>query len=95
MFAEDLTSFFNTTEFADEATLAGVDVDGFFDKNHVISSGGMGFASTRPAFTLPTAVAGATPVGKALVHGGITYKVAAVDPEGTDRDITVLLLETA
>lgn len=94
MFEEDLTLFFNTAEFADTATLGGVDVAGIFDDQHVTSSGGMGFASTRPAFTLPAAAAGATPAGKVLVHDGITYKVAAVDPEGSNRDITVMLLET-
>lgn len=96
MFAEDLTAFFNADEFADNAKLAGVDVVGIFDKQYLVQGSGMGFAATRPAFTLPASAVPATPTGKPLVlEDGTNYKVCAIDPEGSDRDVTVLLLELA
>lgn len=95
MFAEDLTPFFNTAEFADDATLGGVDVAGIYDKQYVVSGSGMGFTSTRPAFTMAAADIAQNPVGQALIVDGLDYKVAAIDPDGSDRHVTVLLLELA
>lgn len=96
MFNEDLTIFFSADEFADNATLAGAPVVGIFDKQHVVEGSGMGFAATRPAFTLPATSVPANPAGKPLVlEDGTTYRVAGIDAENSDRDITVLLLELA
>lgn len=95
MFNEDLAIFFNPDEFADEATLAGVGVSVIFHKDFVVGGGGMGFTSTRPAIALPASAIAANPVGQLVVHADITYKVAAIDPDGSNRQITVLLLETA
>lgn len=94
MFAEDLAIFFNTDEFADEATLAGADVSVIFHKDYVVSGSGMGFTSTRPAIALPASAIGTNPVGQVVVHADVTYKVAAIDATGSGRLVTVLLLET-
>lgn len=93
MFAEDLTQFFNADEFADEARLSGVDVVGIFDKTYAITDGGMGMSSTRPAFTLPASDVPANPIGRILVIGNVSYGIASIDPDGSDRNVTVLLLE--
>lgn len=94
MFAEDLTAFFNDDEFADKAILAGEPVVGLFDKQYVVEGSGMGFAATRPAFTLPASAVPASPAGKPLVLGdGTAYRVSGIDPDGSDRSVTVLLLE--
>lgn len=96
MFNEDLAAFFNPDEFADKATLAGVPVVGLFDKQYVVEGSGMGFAATRPAFTLPASAVPDQPAGKPLVlEDSTAYRVCAIDPDGSDRSVTVLLLELA
>jgi len=96
MFAEDLGAFFNPDEFADKATLAGEPVVGFFDKAHLVEGSGLGFAATRPAFTLPASSVPASYAGKPFVlEDGTAYRVSGIDPDGSDRSITVLLLELA
>ena len=96
MFNEDLTTFFNANEFADNATLAGVPVVGIFEKQHIVEGAGMGFAATRPAFTLPASAVPVNHAGKPLVlEDGTVYRVGAIDPDGSDRNVTVLLLELA
>lgn len=82
-FAEDLTPFFNTAEFADDAMLDGFPVRGIFERTYVEAGGGMGMSSTAPAFTLPTFDVPANPVGKLLVINGIAYRVAEHEPDGT------------
>jgi len=93
---EDTAAFFNTAEFADTATLNSVPVRGIFDSAYDNAGVGMvGMASSQPAFTLPSADAPASSVGKTLVVtsgvGAGTYKVVEVHPDGTG--FTLLLLE--
>lgn len=95
MIAEDLTTFFNPDEFADIATLAGVDVTGFFDKAYVVDASGFGSSATRPAFTMAASALPASFAGLVLVHDQVSYVVTNIDPQGSDRDISVLLLELA
>lgn len=90
-FAEDLTPFLNTAEFADDAILDGVPVRGIFDRTYVEAGAGMGMSSTAPAFTLPTVDVPAGPVGKSLTVNGVNYAIAAVEPDGTG--VTLLILE--
>jgi hypothetical protein len=91
---EDLSVFFNAAEFADSATLAGVAVAAIFDKAYTSAGvGAYGMAGTAPALTLATASVPADPVGLAAVVGGVSYTVAAHEPDGTG--VSVLLLETA
>lgn len=93
MFEEDLSVFFNTQEFADEAMLDGVDVAGIFDKAFVSSSGGMGMTVSRPAFILPASSVPADTSGSMLVIGSDSYAIAGIDPDASDDKIIVLLLE--
>ena len=91
-FPEDLSMFFNPDEFADPATLGGVAVKGLFDKAYAFGEvGGSGMASTQPVYTLATSAVPANPVGTTLVVGGVTYSVAAHEPDGTG--VSLLLLE--
>ena len=91
-FAEDLSVFFNPAEFADPATLGGVAVQGIFDKAYQFADvGGSGMAATQPVYTLATSAVPANPVGTTLVVGGVSYSVAAHEPDGTG--VSLLLLE--
>jgi hypothetical protein len=91
MFNEDLSPFFSTAEFADDAILNGIRVQGIFDRKYVEAGAGMGMSSTVPAFTLASADVPLDPIGKLLVIGGVTYAIAAHEPDGTS--ISLLLLE--
>ena len=94
-FAEDLSVFFNSAEFAaTAATLGGVAVAAIFDNGYASAGvGAYGMAGSAPALTLATASVPADPVGLAAVVGGVSYLVAAHEPDGTG--ISRLLLETA
>lgn len=91
MFAEDLSPFFSTAEFAVDAILDGVAVRGIFDRKYIDAGAGMGMASTAPAFTLASGAVPASPVGKLLTVNGENYAIAAIEPDGTG--ITLLILE--
>ena len=95
MFAEDLTPFFNATEFASDALLNGVGVTGIFEKKYVSAGGGLGMESTQPAMILPADQVGPAPVGQLLFHGSTNYRVAGIDEDGSDNSVTALLLELA
>ncbi len=91
MFIEDLSPFFSTTEFADDAMLNGILVRGIFERKYAEAGAGMGMSSTVPAFTLSTFDVPIDPVGKLLVINSITYAVAVHEPDGTG--LSVLILE--
>ena len=91
-FVEDFTAYF--ADFGEAATLAGVAVRGIFDRPHQLAAVGQyGMASTQPTFSLPTAQVTTSIVGQSLVCLGVTYVVAAHEPDGTG--LSVLQLETA
>lgn len=76
------------------ATLAGVAVAAIFDNGYALGSvGALGMASSAPTLTLATASVPADPVGLAAVVGGVSYLVAAHEPDGTG--VSRLLLESA
>jgi len=89
-FTEDFTPFFNTAEFADDATLNGVAVKGIFDADYALQDVGGNVASSGPVFMLASASVPALPVGKTLVHGTTTFKVVETMPDGTG--VTMLRL---
>ena len=92
MFTEDLSAFFSTEGFAQEAKLKGRRVLGIFDNQfEVVGVGLAGVAGTTPAFTLATSDVPAQVVGASLVVNAGTYRVAENQPDGTG--VTVLLLE--
>jgi hypothetical protein len=95
MFIEDLSMFFNPSEFATGVQVAGVDMDVVFDNGYAQASvGSIGMATSQPSIMLPTALVppdweGATVV----IPGEPTYMVAAHEPDGTG--VSRLLLEAA
>lgn len=105
---EDLSAFFNPSEFAVQTTLAGVAVRGIFDNAYQLAEvGGAGMACTQPTLTLPTAEVPervittlreyiyepTNPIDLLMEVNGTTYKVVAHEPDGTG--VSVLLLEVA
>ena len=91
-FTEDLAPFFDTDEFAVDATLNGVAVRGICDNSYQLGDvGGQGMASTAPVLTLATTDVPASPVGKSVVVNSVSYVVAAHEPDGTG--VSLLLLE--
>jgi hypothetical protein len=94
MFTEDLSAFFIPADFAQAATLAGVDVLAIFDNGYAFGNAGLtGMASTQPTLTLATADVPATPVGATAIVNATTYVVVAHEPDGTG--VSRLLLEAA
>jgi len=86
VFVEDLAPFFS--DFGQPATLAGVAVTGIFDNPYTEA---FGMASRVPIFQLPTEDLGAAVQGSTLVTGGVTFRVTAVQDDGTG--VTTLILE--
>jgi hypothetical protein len=90
MFAEPPASVF----FADHgvnATLAGQAVRGYFSAAYAEPLGNA-VASSAPAFELPAAAAPGAATGQALIVGGNTYLVRAIEPDETGA-ILLLRLE--
>lgn len=91
MFTEDLTQFFAPDEFAFNATLSGAAVRGIFDNAHIATDPGMGMSTTNPVFIMASSDVPANPVGRPLIVNGVTYNIAAYEPDGTG--ISELILE--
>ena len=89
-FAEDFTAFFQTSEFAVNATLAGLLVRGIFDAEYQLQDMASGIMSNTPVITLASADVPANVVGALVVVGAVTYKVIESMPDGTG--ITILRL---
>lgn len=89
MFTEDLTPFFNASEFGVTATLAGEEVVGVLEPGYRDASlDGFGVVSgTSPSFTLPSASVPARVEGALLVvtsgPGAASYRVANQRHDGT------------
>lgn len=107
MFAEDFSAFFNPSEFASTATLAGVAVSGIFDNGYALGNVGLsGMAGTQPTWTVATSDIPPRvidwflcfqepfdPTDLLVTLNGSSYKVVAHEPDGTG--ISRLLLEVA
>lgn len=77
-----------------QAVVNGVTVGGIFDSASTLGDVGlMGMASTQPQLTVPTSALSSDPVGQTAVIGGVSYLVAAHEPDGTG--VSVLRLERA
>lgn len=87
---EDFTVFFKASEFASNATLAGLAVTGIFDKDYIDLDVGGSVAGSGPVFMLASSAVPANVAGTALVVGGVTYKVVEPMPDGTG--VTMLRL---
>ena len=89
---EDFTAFFQTSEFAVNATLAGLPVRAIFDAAYQLAEvSEIGMATTAPVLTLPTASVPANVVGLAVVVNGKSFTVVAHEPDGTG--ISLLMLQ--
>lgn len=93
MFTESLAPFF--IDFAaTSCTVGGVAVQAIFDNDLALGRVGlMGMASVQPTLLLSTSSIAADPVGLAAVVNGISYLVAAHEPDGTG--LSLLRLERA
>lgn len=90
-FVEDLAPFFNTRDFAVAALWKGVtSVDGIFGAPYRSPLDDIVEASA-PTFTCASADIATVAHGDSLAIGAKTYKVAAVEPDGTG--VTLLRLE--
>jgi hypothetical protein len=87
-FAEDLSVFFDTDEFADAVTYNGVTINGIFDNAYFE---GQGIQGSQPVFICPTASVSNALHGDELVRNSVTYRVVGVEPDGTG--VTLLRLE--
>jgi hypothetical protein len=85
-FVEDHAAFL--TDFGQAATLAGVSVNVIFDNAYAEV---YGMATRTPMATLPSADIGSAVQGSTFVTGGVTYRVTAIEPDGTG--MTTLRLE--
>ena len=93
MFVETLAPFF--ADFAaTSCTVNGATVSAIFDNGYSLGAvGPFGMSGTQPTLMLPTASVAADPVGLAAVVSGISYVVAAHEPDGTG--VSLLRLERA
>ncbi len=89
MFTESLAPFFNSAEFASNATLNAVAVQGILEPGYANATlDGFGVAAgSSPTFTLPSASVPAKPEGMTLVvtdgPGAATYRVGNAEHDGT------------
>lgn len=90
MVAEDLSLY--TKAFGVPVTLDGVAVTGIFDDRHAEGFDDM-LTGGNPRVSMPAANAAAAVRGSVVVVGGVTYSVAAIQPDGTGW--TVLTLQNA
>ena len=79
-FTEDLTVFFEETEFAHEATVNGTTVMGVFDREYFESLDIQGFA---PVFTCAAADVADVVDGGEYYIDGRTYLQTRQEPDGT------------
>ena len=84
--ADDIRSdleglFYSSSEFGSSATVGANTVAGIF---HAPGSEALGIGGTKPVFRCASARVEEYGIeqGTELVHGGVTYKVASLDPDG-------------
>lgn len=91
MFVEDLSVFFNTSEFAQPATIGVSVYNVIFDKNYVGALSGL-VESTGPQMLIATtdATAAGLAQGTTVVIGGVTYTATGMEPDGTGATLVQL-----
>jgi hypothetical protein len=96
-FTEDLTPFFNTSEFADTATIGVAVVRGILVPGYESATlEGFGVAAgTSPEFHLPCSEVPSKAEGKQLIvttgAGAGSYRIGNVEPDGTGVCILKLI----
>ncbi len=91
-FTEDMSTFFDSSEFATVVNIAGVDVDVIFDDGYQAALSGF-IDSSAPSIVGPTVTLSSLLQGSAITVNSIAYKVASVHPDGTG--VSTLILEKA
>lgn len=92
MLTEDLSVFFNPSDFAVTATYNGAtSVNGIFDSPDL---GVLGVGGDNPSFMCKASDVAADPTGKTLVVNGTTYTIRDIRPQD-DATIVQLQLERA
>jgi hypothetical protein len=89
---EDFPAFFQTSEFAVNATVAGLPVVGIFDAASQRVIDGM-VIDAGPQLTAASTDVASAVYGTAVVVAGTNYTVTVAEPDGTG--ITVLQLRKA
>ena len=92
-FAEDLAPFFQSNEFASDATLGGVAVRGIFDNGYQAFAVGPDVFATGPVFLMPSSSVPPNVTQLTLVVGAESWGVVEVEPDGTG--VTLLRLRKA
>lgn len=88
MFDEDLSVFFNTDDFADAVTIDGVAVNGILSRDFVESN----YTETNaPLFVYEKAIKPDVIRNSVLVHSSGSYKVKGIQPDETQRILTLIL----
>jgi hypothetical protein len=87
--AADRLSMLSTDDFGTAATIGASTVYGIFDDEHeAIFDGDVG--TTAPQFTCRTADVASVVRGTSVVINSITYKVTALEPDGTGMTVLIL-----
>ena len=91
MYAEDLDTFFETSDFAEVAMLGATPINGIFDNGYGIA---MGVAGSTPTFTCKSSDAmGLSPGTSTLTIRSSSYLVIEVEADGTG--VTTVRLQEA
>lgn len=90
MFAEDLSAFFDTDDFAVSATIGTATVSGILDRQFVTVNDVDGY---HPVFMCATADVSAVAKGAACAISGVNYIVVSNQPDGTG--VTNIVLREA
>lgn len=89
MFAEDLSLFFGTQDFATAVTLDGTTVNGILSQQSVE----VNFVQTiAPTFVYQKADKPTVAIDSTLVNGAVTYKVKGIQADIT-QTVSTLVLE--
>lgn len=89
-FAEDMTAFFSTAEFATPATIGGVEVPVIFDAPHAAPFG-ESLDADAPTCLLPSSVG--VQRGDTITIAAVPYKVERCEPDGTGATRLTLYAE--
>ena len=89
MLREDMTAFFSAAEFADLATIGGVEVNVIFEAPSADRFGGT-VDTTQPRCWVATDRVRHASEGSAVTLAGVDYTIARIEPDGTGISLLTL-----
>lgn len=93
-FEEDLSLFFDVSEFAESVTFAGYpQVAAIFKNSYVRSLPGIGMEDSSPVIKLPDSSVPPDVIGLSVTVAGNSYVAAEKEPDAEMQGITVIYLE--